>query len=202
MSFLQRLIYKKFLEPAHQMKVSQFEELTPPPGAVVFLGDSITAGGAWHEWFPTHSVVNRGIDGDTSAGVRKRVGVTLNNALAAVSLLIGTNDITWGRKNAEILADLRATLATIREQAPEARILLHGIMPRQAKFRDRIDDLNTDYRRIAEDTDGAVYVDLWPTLASGDSLRADFTLDGLHLNGAAYRAWADAIRPLLPPIER
>lgn len=202
MSLLQKLIHKKFLEPAHQMKASQFEELTPQPGAVVFIGDSITAGGAWHEWFPQHSVVNRGIDGDTSAGVRKRVGVALRNAPAAVSLLMGTNDITWGRKNAEILADLRATLATIGTRAPEARILLHGIMPRQAKFRGRIDDLNMDYRRIAEDTDGAVYVDLWPIFASGDSLRADFTLDGLHLNGAGYRVWADAIRPLLPPLER
>lgn len=200
MSLLQKLIYKTFLEPAHQMKASQFEELDSPPGAVVFMGDSITAGGAWHEWFPEHSVVNRGIDGDTASGVRARIGVALRNAPAAVSLLIGTNDITRGRKNAEILADLGGIVASIRTQAPEAGILLHGILPRQAKYRGRIDDLNTHYRQIAEDTLGVVYVDLWPTFANGDSLRDDFTLDGLHLNGAGYRAWADAIRPILPPV--
>jgi hypothetical protein len=44
----------------------EFMEVGLCGGEVVFLGDSITAGGAWHEWFPDVPVVNRGIDGDTS----------------------------------------------------------------------------------------------------------------------------------------
>jgi hypothetical protein len=37
MPLLQKLIIQKFLDPARKMKASQFEELPPPPGAVVFV---------------------------------------------------------------------------------------------------------------------------------------------------------------------
>lgn len=198
MSFIQKLIIRRFLQPAHQMKASQFEELKPPAGAVVFLGDSITAGGAWHEWFPQHSVVNRGIDGDTSDGVRKRTKAALGDAPGAVSLLIGTNDIAIGRSSADITADVKAIISLIRDRAPQAPILVHGILPRQAKYRARITELNALYRVIADNTGGATFVDLWPAFAESDRLRTDFTRDGLHLNGAGYHAWVNVIRPLLP----
>jgi lysophospholipase L1-like esterase len=198
MSRIQELLVKRFIEPAHKMKQSQFEELPPGRGSVVFIGDSITAGGAWHEWFPEHSVVNRGIDGDTSVGVRNRIRAALGDGPSAVSILIGTNDIRIGRKPAEILSDVEATLTTVSTHSPEARILLHGILPRQAKFHSRIREINARYALVAEQL-GAKYVDTWPTFADGDALRSDFTLDGLHLNGAAYRAWAGILRPLLTP---
>ena len=198
MSLLQKFVHKKFLEPGIQMRASQFVELLPPPGAVVFIGDSITEGGAWDEWFPDHRVINRGISGDTAAGVRTRVAVAVRNSPSMVALLIGTNDIGMGRKKEEILADVQATIDTIRAQAPEAAILLQSIMPRQAKFRARIDELNAQFRQIAEATSRARYVDLWPVLADRDALRPGLTLDGPHLNGAGYRAWAGVLQPLLP----
>ena len=184
------------------MKASQFEELSPPTGAIVFIGDSITEGGDWHECFPEHSVVNRGISADTSAGVLKRVAVAVRNSPSTVFLLIGTNDITSGRKDAEILADVRAIVGTIQAQAPGAHVVLQSIMPRQAKYRGRIEGLNAHYRQIAAAMTNVEYVDLWPVLADGDALRTAFTLDGLHLNGPAYRVWTDLLRRLLPAAKR
>ena len=62
-----------FIQPAHERWVSQFEELAVTPGDTVFLGDSITEGGSWHELFPDSSVRNRGIGGDVTAGVLARI---------------------------------------------------------------------------------------------------------------------------------
>ncbi|MCS5721838.1 GDSL-type esterase/lipase family protein [Herbiconiux sp. CPCC 203407] len=198
MSFIGKFIDRKFFEPAHRMKVSQFVELDPPTGAIAFIGDSITEGGAWHEWFPEHRVINRGISADTSAGVRKRIAVAVRHAPAAVFLLIGTNDIGRGRKTDEIVADVEGILRAVRTHAPDARIVLQSVMPRQAKYRTRIEDVNANYRRIAGSTPSAEYLNLWPTFADRDSLRGALTVDGLHLNGAGYRVWTDVLRPLLP----
>lgn len=201
MSLIGKFIDRKFLEPTHRMKASQFEELAPPTGALVFIGDSITEGGAWHEWFPEHLVVNRGIDADTSAGVRKRIEVAILNSPTTISLLIGTNDIRGGHKTDEIATNVKAIIAAIEAHAPEAHIMLQSVMPRQAKYSDRIKELNARYQQIAEAKTNAEYVDLWPAFADGDSLRSDLTADGLHLNGTGYRVWTDLLRPLLPPIK-
>ena len=45
-SLLSPLIVKYIIEPNHERSVSQFELVSVQPGDVVFLGDSITAGGS------------------------------------------------------------------------------------------------------------------------------------------------------------
>ncbi|WP_461171112.1 GDSL-type esterase/lipase family protein [Arthrobacter sp. Z1-15] len=199
MSLIGKFIDRKFLEPAHRMKASQFEELSPSTGALVFIGDSITEGGLWHEWFPEHLVVNRGIDADTSAGVLKRIDVAIRNSPTTVFILIGTNDIRGGRTTDEIVTNVKAIIEAIQAHAPGAHIMLQSVMPRQAKYSGRIKTLNAQYQQIAEATPNAEYVDLCPAFADGDSLRSDLTEDGLHLNGTGYRVWTDLLRPLLPP---
>ncbi len=47
--------------------------------------------------------------------------------------------------------------------------------------------------------EGAVFIDLWPVLAEETTgkMKRDFTTDGLHLSGAGYKAWAEAVRPFV-----
>lgn len=194
MSLIGRLIEERMLRPSHDMKASQFEQFTPPEGSIVFLGDSITEGGLWHEWFPGLPVVNRGIDGDTTRGVLDRIGVAVAGRPAGVLLLIGTNDLTRRESTADSAGRVGEILHAIRAASPEARILLQSVMPRQAKFRDRVLELNGRYESLAR-TRRVTYLDLWPALATPEgTLRPDFTLDGLHLNGSGYRAWVDVLR--------
>lgn len=194
MSLFGNYIERRFLEPGRRMKASAFEELGLAPGNVVFLGDSITEGGAWHEWFPDLPVANRGIAGDTAAGVRERLGTAIQGPPAAVFLLIGTNDLSWRRAPEEIAADVDAIVAGIRTAGPDTAIVVQSVMPRTARFRPRLEDLNDRYQQIAR-RHGAEYLDLWPTLADeAGNLRSAFTLDSLHLSGPAYRAWAELLR--------
>lgn len=60
--------------------------------------------------------------------------------------------------------------------------------------------LNQSYAEMAADTD-SVYVDRWPALADGHTLRKEFTRDDLHLLAPGYRpgsASSGAISPARP----
>jgi lysophospholipase L1-like esterase len=115
-------------------------------------------------------------------------------------LLIGTNDL-HGLGNSPEVADIAEQMGVlvqrVRSMAPTAVLFINSVLPRSAHFQDRILKLNTHYRRIAEDN-GSTYIDVWPALARADgAIRAEFTLDGIHLSTAGYKAWTDLLRPYL-----
>ncbi len=180
---------------------SQYDVLDPPPGRVVFLGDSITREGAWDEWFPGLPILNRGASGDTVAGVTQRLDRSVN-APRAVSLLVGTNDLTGNgssREVEDIAAQFRELVTRLAEKAPGAALLVNSVMPRTAWFAPRVRALNVCYRAAADEV-GATFVDLWPALAQPDgAMRAELTRDHIHLNGAGYRAWVEVLGPELAP---
>lgn len=192
MSFVER----EFMEPQRRMKALQFDELGLRGGEVVFLGDSITAGGAWHEWFPDVPVVNRGIDGDTTDGVLNRLDSVISEP-SKVFLLIGTNDLSFGRPIEQVFANQRSIIEGILTRAPRANLYVQSVMPRTRTFRARLNQLNARYSALADEL-GATYVDLWSTLSTSEGeMDPAFSLDRLHLNGAGYRAWTTVLQPLV-----
>jgi lysophospholipase L1-like esterase len=194
---LARVFSARMFDPQKANRRSQFAALTPPPGRMLFLGDSLTQFAEWAEWFPGVPVLNRGIDGDTVRGVLSRLDTAINKP-RAVSLLIGTNDIGGIGETADPdkIADAVAELVrAIRSAAPDAPLLVTGVMPRSASFASAIQRLNSRLRVIAEAT-GATFVDVWPSLADErGEIRPEFSNDRLHLTGEGYRVWVEALRP-------
>jgi lysophospholipase L1-like esterase len=180
---------------------TQFDVLPPSPGATIMLGDSITEGGLWNEWFPELAIVNRGIAGDTVPGIRARLADALGGP-RLVNVLVGTNDIAplGGTSDVDAVAsDFEQLLGEIVRQAPGARIVVNSVMPRSPELAATLTELNLRYRAAAE-ARSVEYLDLWPALAGDDGeLRREFTPDGIHLTGAGYRAWAAALRLVLVP---
>jgi lysophospholipase L1-like esterase len=183
------------------MRRNQFDVLPLPEQRVLFLGDSITEAGNWNEWFPRYPTLNRGIGGDTVEGLRSRLGAALNRP-AAISLLIGTNDLHGRRRTAKV-ADIAARFEElvhqIRTLTPDSPLIVNSVMPRDRRWASRIHELNARYAATVRDVD-ATYIDLWPALADGDALRAAYTRDGIHLNGHGYQAWVDVLRPRLEAV--
>ena len=193
---LSKLLEQKFFEPSRRMVTLQHEELPLSGGEVVFLGDSITAGGLWHEWFPNAPVVNRGIGADTTTGVLARLDTAVRSP-SKVFLLIGTNDIGMHHPSEITFSNARKIVEGIRRKAPEATLVIQSVMPRAAKYRDKITRLNDIYLALADEF-GASYLDLWPMLSDDNgALRKEYTLDNLHLNGLGYKSWAGILRPLI-----
>ncbi len=175
-------------------------ELVPiPPGRVLFLGDSLTEGGLWGDLFPDLPVSNRGIGGEATYDLAERLDGAINDP-AAVSLMIGTNDLHGPRglrETASIAARTSDIIGRIRESAPAARLLVNSVTPRTAHFAAQIRELNASNHAAAE-RHGAVYVDLWPEFADAEgAIRPEYSRDHLHLTPAGYHAWADVLRPFL-----
>ncbi|WP_394525537.1 GDSL-type esterase/lipase family protein [Paenarthrobacter nicotinovorans] len=199
---IRRYFYRTF-ERSIAMRRSQFEILPLPASRVLFLGDSITEGGQWDEWFPNLPTLNRGIGGDTVAGVGGRLDSAINEP-AAISLLIGTNDLGAKGRSPRIVDELSLAIEelviSIRQMAPGSPLLLNSVMPRHQKYADAIRRLNERIRVVAAKHD-AVFVDLWPVLATEEgALRSEFSSDALHLNGAGYRVWVDTLTEALSPL--
>lgn len=167
-----------------QHRRMQFEALGPSRGRVVFLGDSISEFGLWEEWFPDVPVLNRGIGGETSAQVLARLDTAINEP-AAVLLLIGTNDLSMGIPEADILTNIRSIMQGIERRAPGSPVWVQSVMPRTLQLHPEIHSLNAGIRRLVADSHGQVtYLDLWPFLATYEGvLREEYSLDRLHLNG-------------------
>jgi lysophospholipase L1-like esterase len=190
------LIASRFQRASQEHRRTQFAALGVPAGRVVFLGDSISEGGLWDEWFPRTPVLNRGIGGETSGQVLRRLDTAVN-APTAVFLLIGTNDLTAGFSPEEITENVRAIVDDIQKRSPDAPVFVQSVMPRTVKYRDDLLALNRSYEAIAAAApDHVKYVDLWSALTNLEgALRSDFTEDNLHLNGKGYHAWVEVLRP-------
>ncbi len=187
-----------FIALSHERWVSQFEALPVQEGDVVFLGDSITEGGAWDELLPYVSVRNRGIGGDTTVGVLERLHQVASGQPDKVFLLIGTNDLFIGVPEEEIAANVGRIIDSIRSSSPPTEVYLQSVLPREAEYRQRVESLNQRLLAVAGER-GAGWVDLYPHFLdeSDGSISNELANDELHLMGKGYLLWREQIEGLL-----
>jgi lysophospholipase L1-like esterase len=165
--------------------------------AVVMLGDSITEAAPWDEITSCRSIANRGVGGDTTAGVLGRLEGVLKLRPRAVFLMIGVNDIALGVAREQTLANYRGILD--RLNAANLQTSVAYVLPlarSHAKWRNNaaIASLNEGIGGLIAGRPGTSAVDLRPLVRNdkGD-LREDLSYDGLHLNAKGYAIWRDAI---------
>jgi acyl-CoA thioesterase-1 len=110
--------------------------------AILFFGDSITAGLGVEpdEAYPAlieqrvdslhlpYTVVNAGLSGETTAGGRSRINWVLSRQPVSVFVLeLGGNDGLRGLPLTDTRKNLQAIIDTVRQKAPQAKIVLAGM---------------------------------------------------------------------------
>lgn len=98
----------------YQVRREMFRLDRNQAATVLMLGDSLTAQGEWNAMLGEPLVANRGIDGDTSAGVLARIGDDADFRGDAVVIWIGTNDVLQGRTTAEVVGNVKKAVARLR----------------------------------------------------------------------------------------
>lgn len=195
--------------PYWKQRVTLFDKIPVTPHNIVFLGNSITDGGEFHELLDNPDAINRGISGDVISGVRERLHQVTEGHPRQIFLLIGINDVSHGLSADKIALEYESLVKQIRKDSPESELFIQSVMPIDNSFKRYknlfgregvIEPLNNQIRRIADEY-GATYIDLWPALADPKTgkIRKEFTNDGLHLTGNGYKAWAEVIRPYVRP---
>ena len=176
----------------------------PEARPVVFLGDSLTAGCEWQEILGHRlTILNRGIGGDTSAGVLKRVSDVSKLHPLAVFLLIGTNDAqSLGYTPADTARNIRAIINAILPPSSDTLVFIQSILPSRApKFNKWSEEVNKTIRQFS-DGKGVRYIDLRPAFLDTDQLLGTaYTHDGLHLTAEGYFLWKRQLDPIIQDLE-
>jgi lysophospholipase L1-like esterase len=182
-------------EPVALLTVDERYADLPRHAAVVMLGDSITAFADWNALLPSFDIVNRGISGDTTAGVLKRIGSIVAMRPHCIAVMLGINDIMLGRDLQQTVGDYETIISQLASSATTV-LAQSTLLPEKdfTRFRQPVIQLNQSIETICRQSSDCRYIDLNPTLASSGTIE---TVDGIHLTPKSYRLWATAIAPWL-----
>ena len=186
----------------HYRTRSLYFDLWPDPAdPVVFFGDSISHEGEWDKLFPGVKALNRGISGDTTLGLLRRQNEVIDLKPRTIFMLIGTNDLCFGRPVDQIAENYRMLLGRFRQELPGAKVYVQSVLPineelhppRKYRNNKNIAALNAAIRKVTESS-GYAWIDIAPSFrdASGQ-LDKKLTRDGLHLSAQGYQVWQKQI---------
>jgi lysophospholipase L1-like esterase len=183
-------------------------EDSKPGESIVFVGDSITAGGDWQAWFPEYDVHVEATPGDATDRLNERLPSVIEIQPETLAILIGANDFGQSRSVEFVVRSIEYFLAMVRQDVPGSRTLVQSILPRGREYSEDIQDANRHLRQYARNVN-AQYLDLWATMATEEGeLKPEYTTDRLHLTPEGYQAWLSELRPALerladaPPMSR
>ena len=190
-------ILKPFIRSYYQNKSGHFKTLSQTGIEIVFLGDSLTDRCEWSELFNRANIVNRGIEGDTTAGVLHRLRDVTSIKPKKIFIMIGANDYGFHQNVSITVKNYRKIIGRIRSESPATKIYIQSLLPTvQSRIpidRNFLTGVNSEIKKIA-DNGSIYYIDIYSRLVDekGD-LSKKYTIDGAHLNGKGYLVWKKAI---------
>tara|TARA_B100001250_G_scaffold406856_1_gene426607 strand:- start:677 stop:1363 length:687 start_codon:yes stop_codon:yes gene_type:complete len=186
---------------AHESKVSHFNTLKIKEGAIIMLGDSITAGCNWNELFDGLNIINRGIGGDVTSGIINRIDFLKTCKPSAVFLLIGTNNLGQSDGIDKIISEYKIIIDKITSFAPDTDLYIQSVLPiNPNKFmfprpdynNEKIKNLNSLIKNLEQNRVSYIHLFEYFTDKKGN-LDERYSNDGLHLNGLGYQKWKEIL---------
>lgn len=184
-------------------RMELFANLPQPSKSILFLGNSITERGMWHELLPGKVVMNRGIGGDNTFGVLARVAPLVASKPSKLFLLIGINDIGRNLPVDVIANNYEQIVSQFSTGSPHTKLYLQSVLPmnddvlKAAYLQNKghlIIQLNEKIKAIAAKYK-ATYVNLHEVFNDGNGkLKPALTIDGIHINPGAYVLWVDYLK--------
>ena len=184
-------------------------ESMPPANAIVATGSSSMRG--WHgriaEDLAPLTIIPRGFGGSNMHEVRYFLNeLVLRYKPRAVLLYVGDNDVAIGVEPDQILAQFDAIDAAIGKRLPDTRIYILAIKPSIARWHlwPTMRAANEQAKARAANDPRLTFLDIATPMLNdaGEPLEDIFIADQLHMNGAGYDIWRDAVRPVLVEAEQ
>jgi lysophospholipase L1-like esterase len=175
------------------------------PGGIVFIGSS-----SIHFWeglrgdFPAYRVLNRGIAGaQTSDLLMVLPRLVHRYSPRQVVIYVGTNDLSAGKSNDQVLRDLSTLFDQIRVSFPQTRISWIELAPNPARWwlLETFRDLNSKVAAGVSERSSFEIIPVFHAMLGEDGrpLQGIFREDQLHLNARGYALWKALIGPYLLP---
>jgi len=180
-----------------------FNVLPNDTNEIIFLGNSITAAFGVSEYYPDLNIKNRGISGNKTSDVLRRLPEIMQSKPVKLFLMIGVNDVIKGVDKELIYQNYQAIVNQIISESPETEIFLQAILPMSKGasrylFSDElqgnkiIDELNDSIKSLANERK-LIYIELNEIFRLNDELNPDYSWDGIHINAKGYQLWNKSI---------
>ncbi|WP_086774195.1 SGNH/GDSL hydrolase family protein [Vibrio coralliirubri] len=168
-----------------------------PNADLVMFGDSITEWAPWADIFRDISMVNRGLAGDTTTGMLRRIDTTLNVKPKLVCFMAGINDLAQGYDVDHIYQNYIDMLKVWQEN--DIRILVQSTLYVGSKLQGLNPSVELLNSKISEycSLQGIAFLDVNSVLSPNQLLSNEYSCDDLHLNAKAYQAWAEVLQPAI-----
>jgi lysophospholipase L1-like esterase len=192
-----------FIPEHYGPRIAKFQSEPVVTGRIIFLGNSITEIGNWKLLTGDTTVVNRGIAGDITFGVLKRLDDIIARQPSKVFLLIGINDIGKDIPDTVIADNIRKIVTIINQGSPSTKVYVQSVLPVNPDFKnfpqhydkqEHVLHLNAILPKVIASTN-CNFVNIFPLfLDSRQRLDATLSVDGLHLNTKGYGIWVDYLK--------
>ncbi|HEY9602403.1 MAG TPA: GDSL-type esterase/lipase family protein, partial [Allocoleopsis sp.] len=80
-------------------------------------------------FFPNQRIKNYGIGGDTTDGILNRIDDIIQSKPQKLFLLIGINDLYYGKRVAYIVDNYSLILETLKKQIPQTTVFVQSVLP-------------------------------------------------------------------------
>lgn len=190
----------------YKQRIATFEKEPLEMGDIVFIGNSITEKiKNWDEKFNIPHLRNRGIAGDLTDGVLKRLNEIVYFKPKAVFIMIGINDL-FNKHHLEDSGKLKydkivpstayvgknivKIAKRIHHNSPETKIYVRTVLPTRREYLKQ--DILAVNAIIKKNEAKGYYqvLDLYNQFVdSNGDLPKELTVDGVHLSDKGYEKW-------------
>ena len=187
-------------------KVKRFNSQIVKPNGIFFAGNSLIESFDLSV-FNSDEIYNRGIGGEKTDGLLKRLDKILQHKPSKIFLEIGINAVFANQNPNEILKNYSAIIKKVRQDSPETTLYIHSLMPVCVKNGFFVD--NTKANQVIRIVNSGLielcnglnvkYIDLHSLMINEPtkSLREELTYDGVHLNNKGYTLWIKTLENYL-----
>ncbi|WP_374949036.1 GDSL-type esterase/lipase family protein [Mucilaginibacter sp.] len=194
-----------FIPDHTTQRLAEFAKQPVTRGGIIFLGNSITEMGNWPTLLNDTTVLNRGIGGDITFGVLKRLDDITNRQPKKLFILLGINDIGKDIPDSVIAYNYFKIIRQVHAKSPASKIFVQSILPVNAKHAsfpqhyDKGEHIPRVNKMLEENAKALsyTYINIATLLLNAQKEIADeYTIEGLHLKPAAYQVWVAYLKKM------
>ncbi|RZL69585.1 MAG: GDSL family lipase [Pedobacter sp.] len=210
--------HNNWTQKYYPKRIQEFKQDPLNFGEIVFIGNSITEGGRdWSGKFGIAHIRNRGIAGDVTDGVLKRLNEIIFFKPKAVFILIGINDLFSLHHEEDnpalkydkvipspkfIGENILKITKMIHRRSPDTKIYVRTLLPTRRAFLK--EDILLVNKMISKNEQKGYYkvIDLYAQFVDEKGeLSSQFTKDGVHLNDLGYEKWVNFEKPIIEKLQ-
>ncbi|NEO16948.1 MULTISPECIES: GDSL-type esterase/lipase family protein [unclassified Moorena] len=193
--------------PLTKPTYQQWKQLLAQEARAVAYGQgnnrlSMVVGDSLSLWLPAQGLpnyqlwLNQGISGENTSQILSRLSAFSQTRPDTIYVMAGINDLRQGKTDQVILNNLRQITRQLRQNHPQAQLIIQSILPTRATAisNQRIRNLNQQIAQIAQQ-EGAAYLNLHKLFTdSKGQMQHNLTTDGIHLTPLGYQVWQEALQ--------